>query len=276
MNELFYQKIIVLVTTYNRPDALALVLDGYAAQTDQGFSLIIADDGSTATTAELIKKYQSNVQFSITHVWQEDRGFRAAAARNRALATLRPDLQYYVIFTDGDCIPLPDFIAQQRKLAEPNFFVTGNRILLTEKFTREVLEKNIQIHTWNIARFVFSWVRRKINRLLPLIQLGDGAWRKSQPQRWQGAKTCNLAVWWSDLFRINGFDESYSGWGLEDSDLVIRLLHAGVQHKNGRFATTVLHLWHPENERGQLQENQFRLQELLATNRSIALQGLKN
>jgi hypothetical protein len=61
---------------------------------------------------------------------------------------------------------------------------------------------------------------------------------------------------------------------LEDSDLVIRLLHAGVQHKNARFAAPVFHLWHRENDRSRLPENQSRLEELLRSDRVRAQVGL--
>ena len=43
-------RIAVIVTTYNRPDALSAVLEGYLAQTDRGFELLVADDGSTEET----------------------------------------------------------------------------------------------------------------------------------------------------------------------------------------------------------------------------------
>jgi predicted glycosyltransferase involved in capsule biosynthesis len=98
--------------------------------------------------------------------------------------------------------------------------------------------------------------------------------RKAAPRRWEGVKTCNLAAWRDDLMRVNGLDETYSGWGLEDSDLVIRLLHAGVQHKNGRFATPVFHLWHADNDRSRLAENQRLLDALLASQRTQAALGV--
>ena len=46
--------ISVVVTTYNRPDALAAVLAGLAAQRDRDFEVIVADDGSRPDTAELV------------------------------------------------------------------------------------------------------------------------------------------------------------------------------------------------------------------------------
>jgi predicted glycosyltransferase involved in capsule biosynthesis len=73
---------------------------------------------------------------------------------------------------------------------------------------------------------------------------------------------------------VNGFDENYSGWGLEDSDLAIRLIHAGVLHKSARFATPVFHLWHRENDRSRLGENQKLLAEIIASNRTVARAGL--
>jgi GT2 family glycosyltransferase len=92
--------------------------------------------------------------------------------------------------------------------------------------------------------------------------------------RWRGANTCNLALWRKDFERVNGFDESYSGWGLEDSDLVVRLFHAGKQHKSARCAAPLFHLWHPENDRSRLDENRRRLDAVLASDRTIAQLGL--
>jgi predicted glycosyltransferase involved in capsule biosynthesis len=72
----------------------------------------------------------------------------------------------------------------------------------------------------------------------------------------------------------NGFDERYAGWGLEDSDLVIRLIHAGIRHKSARYAAPVFHLWHPENDRSQLKENQKRLDQILASKHTMAAIGI--
>ena len=137
-----------------------------------------------------------------------------------------------------------------------------------------MLRERIPIHTWSRTRWFAAWLKRDINRWLPLITLGDGSFRKNAPDRWEGVKTCNLAAWRADLLGVNGLDETYAGWGLEDSDLVIRLLHAGVKHKSARFAAPAFHLWHAENDRSRLAENQRLLDELLASNRSIAALGV--
>lgn len=264
--------IAVVITTYNRPDMLGAVLAGYLAQTDRQFEVIIADDGSGPETAAVVARYQALAPFPLRHVWQEDTGFRAAAARNRAIAATQAD---YIIFTDGDCVPPPDFVAGHRRLAAPGKFLSGSRVLLTEAFTRQVLAGGLPIHEWRAGDWWTAWRRKDIARFLPLLRLPLGPLRTRAPARWRGCKTCNLSAFRADLVRVNGFDESYCGWGMEDSDLVIRLLRAGVTHKSARFAAPVFHLWHPEYDRSGLPENQQRLQLLLASPVIQARTGLE-
>ncbi|MEO8038673.1 MAG: glycosyltransferase family 2 protein [Betaproteobacteria bacterium] len=261
----------VVVTSYNRPDALSAVLRGYAGQSDSDFELIVADDGSTGETGALVRRFAAQAPFAVRHVWHEDDGFRAAAIRNKAVLATTAD---YIVFTDGDCVPPVFFTARQRALAEAEWFVAGNRLLLSESFTRRVLASGEPFERWRLGRWMGAWMRRDINRWLPLLRLPDGAWRKRAPRRWEGIKTCNLSVWREDLIQVNGLDESYSGWGMEDSDLVVRLLRAGVRHKSARFAAPVFHLWHRENDRSHLAENRARLQEALDAVRIRARRGL--
>jgi glycosyltransferase involved in cell wall biosynthesis len=264
-------RIAVIPATYNRPDALAALLEGYLAQDYPDFEIVIADDGSGPDTRQVIERYRARARFRIEHVWQENRGYRAAAIRNRAVARTAAD---YIVFTDQDCVPLPDFLWQHARLAEPGWFVAGNRVLTTRAFAQRILSEQLPIHRWELAQWLACRLRGEINRVHPLLRLPDGPWRKLHPRRWQGARTANLALWRRDLVRVNGLDEGYSGWGLEDSDLVIRLIRAGVLHKSGRYGCPVVHLWHPEQDRGSLPENQRRLEEILASSRIEARCGL--
>lgn len=265
-------KTALIVTTYNRPDALAAVLEGYCRQSDQDFELVVADDGSKEDTADVVRQFARRAPFRLTHVWHEDRGFRAAAIRNRAVASSGAD---YIVFTDGDCIPSGHFVRLHKQLAESGYFLGANRVLLSAGLTNRILSQQVSIHSWRVFDWILSWSKRDVNRLLPLMRLPDGPFRKWMPDRWEGIKTCNFSVWRDDLIRINGLDESYEGWGLEDSDLVIRLLHAGVKHKSARFAATVFHLWHPEQDRTSLPDNQKRLDQLLRSSTVRAVVGLE-
>jgi glycosyltransferase involved in cell wall biosynthesis len=264
-------RIAVVPAVYNRPDMLTALFEGYLAQDYGDFEIIVADDGSRAETKEVIERYQQRAPFRIAHAWQENTGYRAATIRNKAVAQSKAD---YVIFTDQDCVPRPDFLSNHARLAEPGWFVAGNRVLLAQGFTQQILQDSEFIHGYHLAQWLVRRLQGDINRFPPLLKLPAGSWRKLQPKRWRGAKTCNLAVWRDDLIRVNGMDESYTGWGMEDSDLVIRLLRAGVRHKSGRFAVPVLHLWHKENDRSKLEENQRRLQQLLSATHTRARQGL--
>lgn len=264
-------KTALIVTTYNRPDALAAVLEGYCRQSDQDFELVVADDGSKKDTADVVRQFVPRAPFPLTHVWHENRGFRAAAIRNRAVASSGAD---YIVFTDGDCVPSRHFVRVHKQLAEPGYFLGANRVLLSAGLTNRVVSRQVSIHTWRVFDWILSWSKREVNRVLPLMELPDGPFRKWTPDRWEGIKTCNFSAWRADLIHVNGLDESYEGWGLEDSDLVIRLLHAGVRHKSARFAATVFHLWHPERDRRGLPDNQKRLDDLLRSSAVRAAVGL--
>ena len=254
--------ISVIVTTYNREDALDAVLRALAAPDRPQLRghrrrrrLGAGDPRRWSRTGSHGSACRS------LHVWQEDRGFRAGEARNRAILASGGA---YCIFLDGDCIPRPDFVAVHRRLAEPGWFVTGNRVLLVARTapTRSCAER-IEPEHWGSAP---GWRARR-RRHQPAGAAAAAAARaaaQAATARLAGrARSCNLAVWRADLDRVDGFDAAFSGWGLEDSDLLIRLLHAGVRRKDGNFATGVLHLWHPENDRSLLPDNQRRLDDVI-------------
>jgi glycosyltransferase involved in cell wall biosynthesis len=263
--------ISVIVTTYNREDALDAALRALAHQSDRNFEIVIADDGSRPDTARLIESWQARLPLPLKHVRHEHRGFRGGEIRNRGIRASTGEI---CIFLDGDCLAAADFIAAHRRLYEPGWFVTGNRILLSPELTAAVLARGLEAERWNFAALLAQRLRGGVNRLVPTLRLPLGPWRRLQRASWEGAQTCNLAVARRDLDRIDGFDCAYTGWGLEDSDLVVRLLHAGVRRKDGRFATGVLHLWHPPNDRSQFPVNQARLDEVIGGGRLRALRGL--
>jgi glycosyltransferase involved in cell wall biosynthesis len=263
--------ISVIVTTYNREDALEAVLSALSGQTDREFEVVVADDGSRPTTAALIERWKGRLGVPLSHAWQADRGFRAAEIRNRALLAARGD---YCIFLDGDCIARADFVATHRRLAERGWFVTGNRVLLSRELTAAVLCEGVLPQTWNLAQWINRRAQGGVNRLAAVLRLPLGPLRKLRPGQWLGARSCNLAVWRSDLELVDGFDASFRGWGREDSDLLIRLLHSGVRRKDGRFATGVIHLWHEEEDRSQLDANDARLDAVQRSDRVRAQAGM--
>jgi len=265
--------ISVIVTTYNREDALEAVLRSLARQTDANFEVVVADDGSGPATARLVEAWKAQIGHRVEHVWHEDSGFRAGEIRNHAILASRGD---YCIFLDGDCIARPDFVAIHRRLAAPGTFVTGNRILLSRELTAKVLHDKQSPGVWTIARWTVERLRGGVNRLSALLRVPLGPLRGLRKHAWQGARSCNLAIWRRDLNRVDGFDAAYCGWGKEDSDIIVRLLHAGVQRKDGAFATGVIHLWHAEADRSMLPDNERKLDGVVASNRIVAQRGMSS
>lgn len=251
--------ISILLATYNWPQALKLCLESLATQTDHHFEIIIADDGSTESTKQIIDAFQSTHSLSITHLWQEDQGFRKTKILNQAIEAAKGD---YLIFLDGDCLVQPDFVARHRELAQKGFLVTGSRVLLNEKLTQELLATS----RWDFKLFISKLLEYRlnggINKYWPLkIKLGNGSWRDYKKFVWRRIKGCNMACWKTDAQAIDGFDETMTGWGHEDADFVFRLQRHHIKRKSGSWSTEVLHLFHQIHDQSNAAENARRVRE---------------
>ena len=222
--------ISIVITTYNRPDALQAVVEACFGQDDKNFEIIIADDGSAANTKDCIDSLKARSPVPLHHVWQPDDGFRAAMARNRGTLAAAGE---YIVFIDGDCIPQRDFITQHRKLARRGYLVSGSRVLLSPELTTRLLAERIDLHQAGAGDKLAYRFKGHINKVAQLLVRWPDIGRHRKGFSWRRIKSCNLAVWKKDLEKVNGFDESFTGWGHEDSDLVVRLFNAGVMRKEG-------------------------------------------
>ena len=227
---------------------------------------MIADDGSRSDTAQLITAFKKAANFPIQHLWQEDNGFRKSSILNQALTVAQGD---YLVFLDGDCITQTDFVAQHRVLAQSGYLVTGSRILLGKRLTRDLVAAQS-----TFAKSFFSSLSHyklqllmqrfagELNKCAPLwIKIPDNRWRIYSGFVWKRIKGCNMACWRADAIRIGGFDESMVGWGHEDADFVFRLQQSGLKRKSGAWATEVLHLDHPVGDQSKAAANAAKVRE---------------
>jgi len=260
--------IAVIISTYNKPDDLRCVLEGYRLQTDQHFSIYVADDGSGEETRTLIDNMRAAYPVPLHHIWHKDDGFRLSEIRNRALLAVS---EPYVLITDGDCIPFPALIASHRRLCKRGSFLTGSRLLLSEGFSTQVRQQDIDLHDLTTTATLLSLKGSKsINRIWPafippLIGIENS--------KLSGLRGCHMSFWLKDLQTINGYDQSFTGWGREDSDITARLFHAGLTRRN-LYGTPLLHLWHQEFSRNSLSDNDATLQSCLNEKRVEAVYGL--
>ena len=231
-------KTSVIAITYNWPEALQRLLASLAAQTRLPDEVIVADDGSGEATRALVERMARDFPVPLRHVWQEDRGFRAARARNRGIAASRGD---YVILLDGDMLLHPRFVAHHLTLAERGFFLQGGRIKATREETAKLLAGGKPVFApWSRADFhEFDGTKR----LYAFRQPWLARW-KSRSRNGGRVMSCNMSFWRDDLLRVNGFDERMEGYGAEDRELVARLENAGLRRRALKWAALAVHLWH--------------------------------
>lgn len=230
-----------VVTTYNQPRALELVLWGYAAQSDRDFEVVVADDGSSDETARLIGRMRTETRLRIVHVWHEDHGFRKTLILNRAIVAAGGE---YLLFTDGDCIPRADVVETHRRLAATGRFLSGGYLKLPADVTAAVAPEDVRsmrvadrgwlrAHGWRPGRHALrlvgsSLLAAALDRLTPT------------GPTWNGH---NASGWKSDIVAANGYDLDMAYGGL-DRALGERLENAGVRGTQVRFRAPVLHLHH--------------------------------
>ncbi len=244
----------LIINTFNQPDYLARVLAAVSHQASPPAEVLLADDGSGPETKEVFARWAAGQTLPAQHIWQPNKGFRRSRILNQAIAATLSD---YVVFLDGDTLPHPQFVADHQALALYGAFVQGHRALVGQ-----------QAAAW-FGRQSLAADRRR-------------AWREGQLQGWKnawrwplpwlvyqkglrGIRGCNLAIWRADLVRVNGYNEDFTGWGREDSELAVRLLNSGVRRRDLRGRALCYHLWHPPASRAQLTGNNLLLEQALKT-----------
>jgi len=241
-------KITLIITTYNWPQALLVALESINEQTLAPDEVIIADDGSTLETKKIIKDFKKNSDLNIIHIWQEDKGFRAARSRNNALYNSSGD---YIILIDGDMILHKNFIHDHVLSSEHGYFVQGSRVLINEIKSKKIFFEN----KFNLSFFSSGLKNRKNSIRSKFLS----SLFSNKKNHLRGIKSCNLAFFRKDCMNINGFNNEFEGWGSEDSEFIARLINSGIKRKNLRFNAIQFHLWHNEKSRKMLDKNNLIL-----------------
>ena len=252
----------LVVSTFNQPKALAKALAGLPLQTRPPEEILISDDGSDDVTRELVKQFAASSRVPVKHIWQPHDGFRKTIILNKTVAAATGS---YLIFTDGDCVPHPKFVADHAALAEKNFWVQGRRCFVREEFVPEFAAEKIPAFGWMLTG--------KITGAAKGVRWPFAIVRRDTKQR--GIIGCNMAFWRDDIVAVNGFDEDYTGWGTgEDSDIGTRLYHLGRQRKFVYGRAITFHLNHPPAPRGHHAASLARLAETIASRKIACVNGL--
>jgi glycosyltransferase involved in cell wall biosynthesis len=234
----------LVINTFNQPDYLARVLHAVSLQKELPEEVLLADDGSESETKMVFDRWRAGQSFRCEHARQEHQGFRRARILNLAIALSCGD---YLVFLDGDTIPHPRFVADHRTLARPSQFVQGHRALIERKAAAKFGLQEFGRDRLNaLCRFQLRGLKHAYRWPWP--------WRRVR-QDLRGVRGCNLAIWRSDLVRVNGYNEAFTGWGREDSELAVRLMNSGARRLDVRGRALCYHLWHPPVSRSELAGN---------------------
>lgn len=197
----------VVVTHYEQPEQLARTLAALARQTRRPDEVVVADDGSAAAP---------QVPPGVRVVRQEDRGFRAAAARNLGVGATTGDV---VVLLDADTVPEPGFVAAlaRRVAVLPELVVVGRR---------------------RHAALAGAPVDAPVAELGPRVQLPapawlDDGWARTRDLREADETSFRFVIsavvacsrWFFDL--VGGFDETFTAYGGEDWEWAHRCRLAG-------------------------------------------------
>ena len=242
----------IIVSTYNRPDALQLTLESIDRQSVLPNEVIVADDGSGPETLAVVQQFGLNSKLIVKHVWQEDQGFRLARVRNLALNKASFP---YILQIDGDLILHPDFVKDHLFFAKKGYFTRGCRVELRQSITEDIL-KSMSIPVLTISHFEHYKVANGTSSKMMLWLLR--MLRKPS----NGVLGCNMAYFLEDAKAINGFNNDFEGWGAEDDDFSIRLGHYGIKMQTLKFGAIVYHLWHRAAERHNFDLNQELLEKV--------------
>ena len=221
------RRVSVIIATYDSCDLLAETLRHLARQTlpTDDYEVIVGDDGSSDRTAEVVHSFADRMH--IKYFFQEDRGFRVAAARNGAARLAAGSL--LVILDTGSMVG-PDFLAEhlaahpadgnRRSVLglsygyNPEVPMPGVDELLGRMTPETVVQRFREMPDFNDVRgpYFAGCGQDLTKRLIP----------------WKAFWTGNCSVRTDDFRRVGGFDEIFQGWGGEDMELGFRLQRAGL------------------------------------------------
>lgn len=240
----------VLVATYNRPDALTHCLTSLFRQSHLPNEIIVCDDGSRDETRQVILRLQAQSPVPLLHIWQADQGFKLAQIRNKGIARATGR---YLLQIDGDVILHPQFVDDQLRVAKPGYFYSGNQFLLTQQQTNQLLADPRLTFPAFLDQTRLTWRRMWV----PFLQKPVARFYHWN-EHYRYVIGCNMAFWRADLLAVNGYDESFTGWGWEDTDLAIRLIQLGRRLRFIRFGGIQYHLYHSPSSRSDEESNRLQ------------------
>ena len=238
----------VIVTTYNQLDALRLALRGYLRQTSHDFALTIADDGSREDTRAFLSEFAQEIAalgIGFEHVRHADDGFRKTTIVNEAVRRARGEP--LLIFSDGDCIPPARFVEHHLSVHEPWSYHVGGAYRLSQAASAALTAADVDSGRYETLGDATH--ARALRRLRRKSFWGTLLRQRNRPK----ILGLNFAMDRDLYVALNGYDERFTTYAVEDTDLGDRAMRLTprARVKNLYTVCDVYHLWHPETPGGR-------------------------
>ncbi len=232
----------VIVTTYNDPAKLDLVLEGLARQSVRPLEIVVADDGSLPDTGTLVRSWASRMPTPILHVWHEDQGFRKMVICNLAVLRSRGER---LLFLDGDSIPHRCWVEDHARADKRAEVLCGRRVKLgqglSSRVDGEMVRSGRLEHPFGIL--LTSMLRGDTKRWALGLRLPVLLARMLHP-RPRKLMGVNFSVTRRAFEAVNGYDH-HAPAKREDRELELRLRRGGHSFAALLNQAVVYHLHHP-------------------------------
>ena len=242
----------VIISTYNKPHELEMVLCGLSLQNKAPSEILVADDGSTQKTATVIEKWQQIITSPVRHIWHEDIGNRKLKICNTAVKKATGN---YLLFLDGDSVPHSHWVSDHMDEAKNKTVLCGRRVRLGPKISKDIDVSFVESKRLEIipGPILFSALRKDTKRYLLGIRLPRWLARCCHPseRRLMGVNFSLHKTLFESVGRYHDFDENiYASKERrrEDAQLEIQLLKSGVHRFPLLNRAIVYHLYHPERQ----------------------------
>jgi GT2 family glycosyltransferase len=256
----------LIITTYNNPQYLTLCLRSLKGQTLMPDQVVIADDGSGPETKEVIDAFRRECPVPVLHVWHDDSGYRRAAIINKAMAAAEGS---YLIVIDGDMICHRRMIEDHCRHAASGVFLCGSQNRLGRRATDRIKRSGRTDVPWWVRISSFNALR-----FTPLTPWMLARYKQGPKHFLRTLRGGHMSIWRDYMVAVNGYDEDFTGWGYEDTDLGVRLKNAGFRMRNLKLAGVIFHMWHGEQSRAESKQNHDRMMRSVENKTVRCLNGM--
>jgi glycosyltransferase involved in cell wall biosynthesis len=253
-------KISVIATTYNQPDELDLYLNSLRSQTEQGFEICIADDGSDdRTRAVILRHVQEFFGNRLRHVWHPDQGYQKSRIVNQAALLSQGE---WLIFTDSDLFVERHFVEDHGRMSAKNRLFMGRRVDLgkavSDRFRREK-QTSPSVRFWVellLSQRAHDTPSRNVHRAVRIHS--ESLAKTLGCLKVPDLLGSNFSIDRELFIKLNGFNEALKHYWGEDGDLFVRARNSGAEILGRKNYAVQFHLWHPLRSPAPGAEEEYR------------------